>query len=101
MASKLIKIIMVKKMYFLTTHSIISILSTKLYQNKTHVLALSAGLLSLEEFRLLSNDAFQRFLMQRGVKRSQLVRNSRHTWLYQGKGAHQVLQDIKERWATF
>uniref|UniRef100_A0A3B5LEY7 Prolyl 4-hydroxylase, transmembrane b n=1 Tax=Xiphophorus couchianus TaxID=32473 RepID=A0A3B5LEY7_9TELE len=31
------------------------------------------------------------------VKRSQLVRNSRHTWLYQGKGAHQVLQEIKER----
>uniref|UniRef100_A0A3Q2YY54 Prolyl 4-hydroxylase, transmembrane n=1 Tax=Hippocampus comes TaxID=109280 RepID=A0A3Q2YY54_HIPCM len=28
---------------------------------------------------------------------SQLVRNSRHTWLYQGKGAHQVLQDIKTR----
>ncbi|XP_068170415.1 transmembrane prolyl 4-hydroxylase [Antennarius striatus] len=55
------------------------------------------GLLSLEEFRLLSNDAFQRFLMQKGVKRSQLVRNSRHTWLYQGKGAHQVLQDIRER----
>lgn len=55
------------------------------------------GLLSLEEFRLLSNDAFQRFLLQRGVKKSQLVRNSRHTWLYQGKGAHQVLQDIKTK----
>uniref|UniRef100_A0A8C6TAV8 Prolyl 4-hydroxylase, transmembrane (endoplasmic reticulum) n=1 Tax=Neogobius melanostomus TaxID=47308 RepID=A0A8C6TAV8_9GOBI len=55
------------------------------------------GLLSLEEFRLLSNDAFQRFLQQQGVKRSQLVRNSRHTWLYQGEGAHKVLQDIKER----
>ncbi|XP_071768798.1 transmembrane prolyl 4-hydroxylase [Centroberyx gerrardi] len=55
------------------------------------------GLLSLEEFRLLSSDAFQRFLLQRGVKRSQLVRNSRHTWLYQGKGAHQVLQDLKKR----
>uniref|UniRef100_A0A1A8KG60 Transmembrane prolyl 4-hydroxylase n=2 Tax=Nothobranchius kuhntae TaxID=321403 RepID=A0A1A8KG60_NOTKU len=55
------------------------------------------GLLSLEEFRLLSNDAFQRFLLQRGVKKSQLVRNSRHTWLYQGKGAHRVLQEIKER----
>ncbi|XP_034022345.1 transmembrane prolyl 4-hydroxylase [Thalassophryne amazonica] len=55
------------------------------------------GLLSLEEFRLLSNDAFQRYLQQRGVKRSQLVRNSRHTWLYQGKGAHKVLQDIKTR----
>ncbi|KAM3877705.1 transmembrane prolyl 4-hydroxylase [Diretmus argenteus] len=55
------------------------------------------GLLSLEEFRLLSSDAFQRFLLQRGVKRSQLVRNSRHTWLYQDKGAHQVLQDLKKR----
>ncbi|KAA8593420.1 hypothetical protein FQN60_009536 [Etheostoma spectabile] len=55
------------------------------------------GLLSLEEFRLLSNDAFQRFLLQQGVKRSQLVRNSRHTWLYQGKGAHQALQDIKTK----
>uniref|UniRef100_A0A667X0S4 Prolyl 4-hydroxylase, transmembrane n=1 Tax=Myripristis murdjan TaxID=586833 RepID=A0A667X0S4_9TELE len=55
------------------------------------------GLLSLEEFRLLSSDAFQRFLLQQGVKRSQLVRNSRHTWLYQGKGAHRVLQDIKKR----
>ncbi|XP_061583205.1 transmembrane prolyl 4-hydroxylase [Cololabis saira] len=54
-------------------------------------------LLSLEEFKLLSADAFQRFLLQRGVKRSQLVRNSRHTWLYQGKGAHRVLQDIKDR----
>uniref|UniRef100_A0A3Q2PLY1 Prolyl 4-hydroxylase, transmembrane n=1 Tax=Fundulus heteroclitus TaxID=8078 RepID=A0A3Q2PLY1_FUNHE len=55
------------------------------------------GLLSLEEFRLLSSDAFQRFLLQRGVKRSQLVRNSRHTWLYQGKESHQVLQEIKKR----
>ncbi|CAL1609349.1 unnamed protein product [Knipowitschia caucasica] len=55
------------------------------------------GLLSIEEFRLLSSDAFQRFLQQKGVKKSQLVRNSRHTWLYQGEGAHKVLQDIKER----
>uniref|UniRef100_A0AAY5KVL7 Transmembrane prolyl 4-hydroxylase n=1 Tax=Esox lucius TaxID=8010 RepID=A0AAY5KVL7_ESOLU len=55
------------------------------------------GLLSLEEFRLLGSDAFQRFLQQRGVKSSQLVRNSRHTWLYQGQGSHQVLQDLKKR----
>ncbi|XP_029549455.1 transmembrane prolyl 4-hydroxylase [Salmo trutta] len=55
------------------------------------------GLLSLEEFRSLGSDAFQRFLQQRGVKSSQLVRNSRHTWLYQGKGAHQVLRDLKKR----
>lgn len=87
---------MVKKIsaffLFLTVTSLF-----KWRQNKMHVFALCAGLLSLEEFRLLSNDAFQRFLMQQGVKRSQLVRNSRHTWLYQGKGAHRVLQDIKER----
>lgn len=63
----------------------------------SHLPLMLTGLLSLEEFRLLSNDAFQRFLLQRGVKRSQLVRNSRHTWLYQGRGAHRVLQDIKAR----
>lgn len=56
-----------------------------------------AGLLSLEEFGRLRSDAFQRFLLQRGVERSQLVRNSRHTWLYQGQGAHQVLQDLRKR----
>ncbi|XP_030634297.1 transmembrane prolyl 4-hydroxylase [Chanos chanos] len=55
------------------------------------------GLLSLSEFRRLSTDAFQRFLLQRGVKRSQLVRNSRHTWLYQGQGTHQVLRDLRKR----
>lgn len=55
------------------------------------------GLLSLEEFGRLRSDAFQRFLLQRGVERSQLVRNSRHTWLYQGQGAHQVLQDLRKR----
>lgn len=55
------------------------------------------GLLSLEEFRQLSGDAFHRFLLQHGVESSQLVRNSHHTWLHQGPGAHQVLQDIKQR----
>ncbi|KAI1890295.1 hypothetical protein AGOR_G00152270 [Albula goreensis] len=55
------------------------------------------GLLSLEEFKRLSGNAFQRFLQQRGVKRSQLVRNSWHTWLYQGKGTHQVLQTLRQR----
>ncbi|XP_065120645.1 transmembrane prolyl 4-hydroxylase isoform X2 [Paramisgurnus dabryanus] len=58
------------------------------------------GLLSLEEFGRLRSDAFQRFLLQRGVERSQLVRNSRHTWLYQGQGAHQVLQDLRKRYIT-
>ncbi|XP_064160554.1 transmembrane prolyl 4-hydroxylase isoform X1 [Anguilla rostrata] len=55
------------------------------------------GFLSLEEFKRLSSNAFQRFLQQRGVKKSQLVRNSRHTWLYQGEGAHHVLQTLRKR----
>ncbi|XP_023691713.1 transmembrane prolyl 4-hydroxylase isoform X1 [Paramormyrops kingsleyae] len=55
------------------------------------------GLLSLEEFQRLSTNAFQRFLQQRGVQRSQLVRNSRHTWLYQGEGAHHVLRELRKR----
>nr|XP_015203776.1 PREDICTED: transmembrane prolyl 4-hydroxylase [Lepisosteus oculatus] len=55
------------------------------------------GLLSLEEFKRLSSNAFQRFLRQRGVQRSQLVRNSKHTWLYQGEGAHRVLRALRER----
>ncbi|KAL4630677.1 hypothetical protein GN956_G15949 [Arapaima gigas] len=55
------------------------------------------GLLSLAEFKQLSSNAFQRFLQQRGVQRSQLVRNSRHTWLYQGKGAHRVLRELRKR----
>ncbi|XP_061074932.1 transmembrane prolyl 4-hydroxylase isoform X1 [Conger conger] len=55
------------------------------------------GLLSLEEFKRLSGNAFQRFLRRRGVKRSQLVRNSRHAWLHQGRGAHHVLQTLRKR----
>ncbi|XP_018594572.2 transmembrane prolyl 4-hydroxylase isoform X1 [Scleropages formosus] len=55
------------------------------------------GLLSLAEFKQLSSNAFQRFLQQRGVQSSQLVRNSRHTWLYQGEGAHHVLRELQKR----
>ncbi|XP_076870628.1 transmembrane prolyl 4-hydroxylase [Brachyhypopomus gauderio] len=55
------------------------------------------GFLSVEEFGQLNSDAFQRFLLQRGVKKSHLVRNSKHTWLYQGHGAHQVLQELRNR----
>lgn len=58
------------------------------------------GLLSVEEFGQLSSDAFQRFLYQRGVNRNQLVRNSRHTWLYQGQGEHQVLRDLRNRYPS-
>lgn len=82
----------------MSVSALISDLITLRQRTKSKVAILYAeGLLSLEEFRLLSVDAFQRFLLQQGVQKSQLVRNSRHTWLYQGKGAHQVLQDIKTR----
>ncbi|XP_028680090.1 transmembrane prolyl 4-hydroxylase-like [Erpetoichthys calabaricus] len=55
------------------------------------------GLLSLEEFKKLNSSAFQHFMQQRGVEKSQLVRNSKHTWLYQGEGAHHVLRQLRQR----
>lgn len=72
-------------------------LSAHIYVLSIQYVSFDAGLLNLEEFRHLKSDAFQRFLLQRGVERSQLVRDSRHTWLYQGQGAHQVLQDLRKR----
>ncbi|XP_069793432.1 transmembrane prolyl 4-hydroxylase-like isoform X3 [Narcine bancroftii] len=55
------------------------------------------GLLSLEEFKQLNTHAFQTYLRQRGVQKTELVRNSKHTWLYQGEGAHQILRTIRHR----
>ncbi|KAK1796572.1 hypothetical protein P4O66_009614 [Electrophorus voltai] len=55
------------------------------------------GVLSMEEFGQLNSDSFQRYLLQYGVKKSHLVRNSKHTWLYQGQGAHQVLRELRNR----
>ncbi|KAG7472287.1 hypothetical protein MATL_G00107350 [Megalops atlanticus] len=55
------------------------------------------GLLSLGEFKRLSSKALWRFSPQLGGKRSQPVRNSRHTWLYQGEGAHHVLRALRKR----
>ncbi|XP_072437933.1 transmembrane prolyl 4-hydroxylase isoform X2 [Chiloscyllium punctatum] len=58
------------------------------------------GLLSLEEFKQLNTNAFQTYLRQRGVQKTELVRNSKHTWLYQGEGAHQILRAIRRRYVT-
>ncbi|XP_038668179.1 transmembrane prolyl 4-hydroxylase [Scyliorhinus canicula] len=55
------------------------------------------GLLSLEEFKQLNTNAFQAYLRQRGVQKTELVRNSKHTWLYQGEGAHQILRTVRRR----
>ncbi|XP_032892899.1 transmembrane prolyl 4-hydroxylase isoform X2 [Amblyraja radiata] len=58
------------------------------------------GLLSLEEFKQLNTNAFQSYLRHRGVQKTELVRNSKHTWLYQGEGAHRILRTIRHRYVT-
>ncbi|KAG5838530.1 hypothetical protein ANANG_G00224630 [Anguilla anguilla] len=55
------------------------------------------GLLSLEEFRRLSTEDAWRFPARLSVKRLQAVQSRRHTWLYQGEGAHRVLQALRSR----
>ncbi|KAG8127923.1 hypothetical protein E2320_014801 [Naja naja] len=55
------------------------------------------GVLSLEEFKQLNIRDFHKYMGSRKVKMSDLVRNSQHTWLYQGEGAHQVMRSIRQR----
>ncbi|XP_029457128.1 transmembrane prolyl 4-hydroxylase isoform X2 [Rhinatrema bivittatum] len=55
------------------------------------------GVLSLEEFKRLNIRDFHKYMGSQNVKMSDLVRNSQHTWLYQGEGAHQVLRSIRQR----
>ncbi|XP_064422460.1 transmembrane prolyl 4-hydroxylase [Latimeria chalumnae] len=55
------------------------------------------GLLSLEEFERMNGNEFWKYLHRQEVKKSDLIRNSQHTWLYQGEGAHQVLRVLRQR----
>nr|XP_033782487.1 transmembrane prolyl 4-hydroxylase [Geotrypetes seraphini] len=55
------------------------------------------GVLSLEEFKRLNIRNFHKYMGTENVKMSDLVRNSQHTWLYQGEGAHQLLRSIRQR----
>ncbi|XP_028906500.1 transmembrane prolyl 4-hydroxylase isoform X3 [Ornithorhynchus anatinus] len=55
------------------------------------------GVLSLEEFKRLNLRDFHKYMGSQKVKMSDLVRNSQHTWLYQGEGAHQVMRSIQQR----
>lgn len=55
------------------------------------------GVLSLEEFKQLNIRDFHKYMGSQKVKMSDLVRNSQHTWLYQGEGAHQVMRAIRQR----
>ncbi|KAJ8257552.1 hypothetical protein GJAV_G00186840 [Gymnothorax javanicus] len=52
------------------------------------------GVLSLEEFLHLGTKDFRRSPVPSGVRRAQ---KRRHTWLYQGQGAHRVLQALRDR----
>uniref|UniRef100_H3BB61 Prolyl 4-hydroxylase, transmembrane n=1 Tax=Latimeria chalumnae TaxID=7897 RepID=H3BB61_LATCH len=54
------------------------------------------GLLSLEEFERMNGNEFWKYLHRQEVKKSDLIRNSQHTWLYQGEGAHQVLRVLRQ-----
>lgn len=58
---------------------------------------LPVGVLSLEEFKRLNIRDFHKYMGSQKVKMSDLVRNSQHTWLYQGEGAHQVMRAIRQR----
>lgn len=57
----------------------------------------STGVLSLEEFKRLNIRDFHKYIGSQKVKMSDAVRNSQHTWLYQGEGAHQVMRAIRQR----
>lgn len=59
--------------------------------------SLPVGVLSLEEFKQLNIRDFHKYMGSQKVKMSDLVRNSQHTWLYQGEGAHQVMRAIRQR----
>lgn len=55
------------------------------------------GVLSLDEFKKLNLRDFHKYLGSREITMNDLVRNSQHTWLYQGEGAHRVLRSIRQR----
>lgn len=40
---------------------------------------------------------FHKYMRSHKAESSELVRNSHHTWLYQGEGAHHVMRAIRQR----
>ncbi|XP_057560393.1 transmembrane prolyl 4-hydroxylase isoform X2 [Hippopotamus amphibius kiboko] len=55
------------------------------------------GVLSLQEFSNMDLRDFHKYMRSHKAESSQLVRNSHHTWLYQGEGAHHVMRAIRQR----
>ncbi|XP_011794702.1 PREDICTED: transmembrane prolyl 4-hydroxylase, partial [Colobus angolensis palliatus] len=56
-----------------------------------------AGVLSLQEFSNMDLRDFHKYMRSHKAESSELVRNSHHTWLYQGEGAHHVMRAIRQR----
>ncbi|XP_032314433.1 transmembrane prolyl 4-hydroxylase isoform X2 [Camelus ferus] len=55
------------------------------------------GVLSLQEFSDMDLRDFHKYMRSHKAESSELVRNSHHTWLYQGEGAHHVMRAIRQR----
>nr|KAF6475552.1 prolyl 4-hydroxylase, transmembrane [Rousettus aegyptiacus] len=55
------------------------------------------GVLSLQEFSNMDLRDFHKYMRRHKAESSELVRNSHHTWLYQGEGAHHVMRAIRQR----
>ncbi|KFO18611.1 Transmembrane prolyl 4-hydroxylase [Fukomys damarensis] len=55
------------------------------------------GVLSLQEFSNMDLRDFHTYMRSHKGESSELVRNSHHTWLYQGEGAHHVMRAIRQR----
>ncbi|MEE6502262.1 hypothetical protein FKM82_004459 [Ascaphus truei] len=58
------------------------------------------GVLSLDEFKKLNLRDFHKYMGSQKITMSDMVRNSQHTWLYQGEGAHHMLRSIRRRVMT-
>nr|CAD28518.2 hypothetical protein [Homo sapiens] len=55
------------------------------------------GVLSLQEFSNMDLRDFHKYMRSHKAESSELVRNSHHTWLYQGEGAHHIMRAIRQR----
>ncbi|XP_071777157.2 transmembrane prolyl 4-hydroxylase-like [Centroberyx gerrardi] len=68
-----------------------------LRQILTGLEACPAGMLTLEEFRRVYDVSQRPGQHRSGTLQGQVKRRSKHTWLYQGPGSHQVLHTLRNR----
>ncbi|XP_059124678.1 transmembrane prolyl 4-hydroxylase [Peromyscus eremicus] len=55
------------------------------------------GVLSLQEFSNMDLRDFHKYMRSHKAESNELVRNSHHTWLHQGEGAHHVMRAVRQR----